>query len=403
MRNDDPATLSWQIPIIIAIGVILVVLAAFLMTQLDGIQRRSLLPPKRLTVIDQDATINAEGYDKVYLPGNEVLTATPTAATEATPGSPTPTPGAMGVAVLVPTCDSAPEGWTPYIVQQKDSLSSLAIKYGISKKAIVNANCLAYEQLILGQVIYLPQSESAQSEDSICGVPQNWIHYVVHPGDTLLKLAEERNSTVYLIMQANCLESTNITPGRKLFLPPVQPTKVFPTRTLPTATRPFPIFTPTNTPTRFIFPTPTPTASIIPSLTGTATATQAFITPSATPTPVTQTPTAAATQLPTATFTGTPEPPTATATNVIPSETPTLLPTDTMTPLPTETPTEPLPTATPSETPPLPTATGTPIPPTETATTMPPTETLEPTLQPTLTGTAPVHPPAMPSATVAYP
>ena len=220
MRDNESLTSSWQVPLIVVLGIVLVVVAAILLTQIDGIQRRSVLPPKRLPVIDQEATAAAGEPGIIYLPSKARITVTAPITISSTPLE---TPTAATVSELIPTCSALPEGWTDYIVKLGDSLASLAIKFDVNKKTIIQANCLAYEQIIQGQLIYLPQNVPTKNNETECGAPQDWIHTVVHPGDTVLKLAEEHQSTVYLIMNANCLENTYLVVGRKLFLPSSQP------------------------------------------------------------------------------------------------------------------------------------------------------------------------------------
>lgn len=57
-----------------------------------------------------------------------------------------------------------------------------------------------------------------------CDTPHNWIPYIVGPGDTLPKLARAHGTSVYHLMKANCIESTNLMAGRKIFLPAIPPT-----------------------------------------------------------------------------------------------------------------------------------------------------------------------------------
>ena len=379
MRENNTLSENWQVPLIIVIGIILVVLAAFLLTQIDNIQRRSLLPPKRLAIVDEEAANGEKDLEIVYLPGDEVVTATPSPTPESLSPTPSGTLDGTAVSVLVPTCGAAPEDWTPYIVQQGDSLSSLAIKYGVNKKTIAQANCLAYEQIIRGQLIYIPQDMASNTNQVNCGAPQGWLHYVVHPGDTLLKLAEDHNSTIYLIMNANCLESTYLAAGRKLFLPPPQATQIVPTRQFPSPTQPRPQLTVTATWTRQFIQTPTSTPTFFP-----------YVTETATSIIITTTPTPTLTPWPTETSTVTPSPITPTATEVTPTLVPTTIPSETPTAIPSITPTQIVPTATETAAP-LPTETNTPLPPTPT-----PTSILFP---PSPTSTVPVHPPAQPTTT----
>lgn len=223
MRDSESPFSSWQIPLMVALGIILVVLAAVLLAQIDNMQRRSVLPPKRLAVVNQDATIAAGELETIYLPGDVVITATASVAPVTPSPIPEQTPISTAVTVLVPICSHTPAQWSEYLVKSGDSLSSLAVKFGLNKKAISQANCLANEQIIQGQIIFLPQISYSKINETTCGAPKGWIHYITRHEDTLLDLANEHGQTVLSIMKANCLESTYLAAGRKLFLPPTKP------------------------------------------------------------------------------------------------------------------------------------------------------------------------------------
>jgi LysM repeat protein len=98
--------------------------------------------------------------------------------------------------------------------------------------------------------------------------PTHWRPYVVGRGDTLFSLAHRHGTTMDAIIFYNCLRSTQVWVGQRLYLPPL-PT---PTHTLtPTATptnTPTPTDTPTNTPTPTDTPTSTPTPTVPPDTTG---------------------------------------------------------------------------------------------------------------------------------------
>jgi len=242
----------------------------------------------------------------------------------------------------------------------------------------------------------------------LCIWPADWQPYIVQAGDTLALLASAARSSVYLLMQGNCLVNSGIQPGDVIYLPPLAfatPTQVVPRCGppiwwilvvvqrgdtlyslaqrhgttveniiwanclqsdriiagqrifLPPTVVVTPTFTPTRTGTPTLTPTPTPTVTGTPTVTATPTVTE---TPTDTPTP------------------------TVTPTEETVTPTPTITPTEeTVTPTPTVTPTEetitPTPTPTVSGTP-SPTPTETPIlTPTSTPTLPPPTETPTPT------------------------
>jgi len=223
-----------------------------------------------------------------------------------------------------------------------------------------------------------------------CTRPPGWIFYTVQAGDTLTRLARISGTTTVALMRGNCLATTTLFRGQKLYLPPafyVSPTPepypcgppfgwveyvVQPGDTLYGLSQRFDVpieilrqanclqtnaiylgqtlYVPPHLPTLTTTPSITPTiqatpTTVAPTPTTTATA-------SASPAP-TVTPTT-----PSATVTGTPAPASSTPTaTTIPSSTPsstwTPLPTATFTPSPTYTPTpSPTATSTPTSTPP---------------------------------------------------
>ncbi len=309
---------TWRDNLLITAAVMVTVTMALLLALVDAPLRLPAGSPTVLAVVPfSSATPSATA--SVTAPATLRLTqpaaATPTSAITAQPtrlmstrestGTPKP---ATAVPVLPPSCGNIPAGWVPYTVQPGDTYFYLAAQSGTTIAEIVGANCLDVNVLISGIVIYLPQRPPVRP---ICGSPPaSWERYTVQRGDTLYSLGLRHGTTVYAIMQANCLSSTRLTAGLAIFLPP-----------LPATATPIP--TPTSPPP----PPPTETA-IPPADTLTPTA---VVTDTPTSTPVIDTPT-----------------PTETETAVPPTDTPT--PTETPLP-PTETPTlTPEPTATPTET-----------------------------------------------------
>ncbi len=231
---------------------------------------------------------------------------TPTSSPTVKIPTATPIPTWPPTSTPTPPC-LPPASWWPYIVQPGDTLPILAARHGTSPEAIMQANCLSSPTIYPGQRLYLPPvyiTPTPTLSPTPCRPPADWQNYVVQRGDTLYALARRYNTTVYAIVQANCLTSYDIYVGQNLYLPPLPPTPT------PTVT-----YTPTSTPT--VTWTPTVTATPIDTETPTIT--------------------------PTAIETATTVPPTATAT-------PTVVPTATSTGSPTLTPIPPPPTATPSAT-----------------------------------------------------
>lgn len=254
----------------------------------------------------------------------------------------TPAPSAQPTLQPLPTGCAYPAGWRIYTVQPGDTLSGLALRAGIGLSVLMQANCLDTSDIQAGQPLYVPPAFYATPTLPYrCGPPLNWVIYTVQRGDTLYSLSRRFGVSIEAIRRANCLIGYTIRAGQPLYLPPLPPTR-FPTST-PTPT-PTSTATPTYTPT----PTPSPTGTTAPTPTDTPTPT-GTVSPTGTVTP-TPTETAGPTSTTTPTPTGTVEP------------TWTVTPTPSVTPAPTESPTptySPTPTSTES---PTPTSTPTPTP-----------------------------------------
>lgn len=246
---------------------------------------------------------------------------TPNALTETPTLTPTPTP----TLTPTPVCPPPPAGWVQVEYNQSQtSLFLLAQRYNITYQRLIEVNCLDKIPLQAIQLLYVPASAPTLAPTYVlsCYPPPGWPIYIVQWGDTLSRLAVRYGVSIEQLMRYNCLTSTLIYQGQRLYVPYVIP--------LPTWTPPVPTLT----------WTPTPTPSVV--------------TPSDTPTP-TWTPVPTDTPEPPVTPTievTTETPPTVTPPVVTPSFTPSA----TVPPPPTETP------APPTETP-VPTA---PLPPTET-------------------------------------
>jgi LysM repeat protein len=190
-----------------------------------------------------------------------------TAATQGATQMPSP-PGFTLPADCIP-----PKNWQPVIVQTGDTLLTLASRYQTTPNEIALANCLIVSTLIPGSVIYIPPPHPTEMAaipsptPTLCGPPPGWTLYTVQPEDNLFRIGLAYGVTVAQLQFANCLESTLIRPGDRLWVPDV-PTRTpqvsltfTPTKTRPPATS---TQTPTITPTPTGTPTPTPTEAGYP-------------------------------------------------------------------------------------------------------------------------------------------
>ena len=199
-------------------------------------------------------------------------TALPTFTASAFPSTPTPTssytpiplpPSETATLPPLPTNCPIPMGWIPVVVQQGDSLTSLALTYQVTSQMLSQANCLLDTNLLPGVVLYVPPLPTKVVVP--CSTPAGWVKYIVQPGDTLYRLSISYGITVQQLQRANCMgNSTLLVAGRIIYVPPWSPTPPTPTMT------PIPSETSTSFPDT---ETPTPTVQEIPSETPTDTAT----------------------------------------------------------------------------------------------------------------------------------
>lgn len=105
-----------------------------------------------------------------------------------------------------------PAGPTTYVVQQGDTLYSIARRFGTTVEAIKAANGLTSNTISVGQRLTIPGGTPSTPEPGAT-------LYVVQPGDTLYSISRRYNTTVQAIMAANGLTSTNIIVGQQLRIP----------------------------------------------------------------------------------------------------------------------------------------------------------------------------------------
>ncbi len=245
-------------------------------------------------------------------------TETPAITEVAVTLTPTPPVSPTPSEPLIPIC-SCPLGWIVYTVRRGDTLASLAWRTNTTTYALMEANCLSTSAIYAGQRIYLPST------------------YYVSPTPPPYPCGPPLGWVVYYVQPGDTLyglsrrfgvgidaiRRANCLSGYTIYL--WQPLYLPPPLHTPT-----PIPTPTFTPTPTLVPTltstltlsPTPTGTIMPTLTYTPTPTGTLtLTPTLTPTPADGTPT------PTPTATGSPTPtPTPTGTPATPTYTPTPTP-----------------------------------------------------------------------------
>ncbi len=344
--NSQTAPDSWYGNLLLVVGVVLTVVMALLMSQLDRLQTR-LVPTIQVVAQATEPVITPTPLSAIAL-----ATAVPASPTSIASNNDSTTSGST--AVPTAACGQPPAGWVSYLVQSGDTLYALSRDSGTTVDQIVQVNCLEAKLFVTGMQIYLPMIPPPPR--FACGPPDWWVRYLVQDGDTLFSLAQKRRTSVSKIMNANCMVSTRLYTGRQIYLPPGGATATLTATPVPSPTRKP---KPTNTavpPTHTATPPPVATLTstntpITPTnIPVTVTPTNTPVTPTNTPVTPTNTP-VTATNTP---VTPTTTPATPTNTPITPTNTPV---TATNTPItPTNTP------VTPTNTPVTPTSTNTPTP-----------------------------------------
>ena len=148
---------------------------------------------------------------------------TPTSTQTNTPHPPTDTPTITNT--LPPTDTPTPTGPLTYIVQELDTLSSIADEFGLDGiQVLMYVNDITDPDAIyVGQELIIPVEETELPTATPLPatlLPGQKIVYVVQPGDNLESIAAKFNSTAEAIAEENEIEDPNaIGVGQELIVP----------------------------------------------------------------------------------------------------------------------------------------------------------------------------------------
>ena len=148
---------------------------------------------------------------------------TPTPTQTNTPHPPTNTPTITNT--LPPTDTPTPTGPITYIVQELDTLSSIAEEFGLDGiQVLMYVNDITDPDAIyVGQELIIPVEETELPTTTPLPatlLPGEKIVYVVQPGDNLESIAAKFNSTAEAIAEENEIEDPNaIGVGQELIVP----------------------------------------------------------------------------------------------------------------------------------------------------------------------------------------
>ena len=199
-------------------------IAVFVVLAIHGIGLMALLmqgckpnvpPPEQQTAETNATAVPFEPTNPPTVPDTNLPTA---AATSPAPVIAEPAPTAPA---------TAPPGVTEYKIARGDTLGGLAKKFGVSLKALLDANPgITPEKLQIGQVIKIPAATSQPSASATTAATSNGMQtYKVQSGDTLIKIAGKFGVSVKAIRTANNLTTDRIRVGETLKIPakPVAP------------------------------------------------------------------------------------------------------------------------------------------------------------------------------------
>jgi len=111
-----------------------------------------------------------------------------------------------------PVVDPQPDSFTTYTIRSGDTLTAIALKYKVTVDAIVKLNNIANANLVsVGQVLKIPVTNPQ---------PSSFTNYTVRSGDTLSAIALKYGVTVAAIVKLNNMSNANlISVGQVLKIP----------------------------------------------------------------------------------------------------------------------------------------------------------------------------------------
>ena len=119
----------------------------------------------------------------------------------------------VGMILTIPNkSGSNPDNMFMYTVVKGDSLYSIAKRYGTSVEEIKKLNYLTSNNLVIGQVLRIPEMYTKPSDMVI----PNYVNYIVVKGDTLYSIAKKFNVSVDSIINDNNLKNDTLSIGQNL-------------------------------------------------------------------------------------------------------------------------------------------------------------------------------------------
>src|SRR5690554_6513525 len=138
MQGPLEGPLNWRTSLFLAVGVVVTVFMALLLSLADGLQVRLSLPPEPTEAVIAAVATTATP-PTVSLPTATPTSPPPTAtatASESDGKKATASPTPVTPVPVVPTCGVVPDDWVAYSVRRGDTLFRLAVNSGATVSAV---------------------------------------------------------------------------------------------------------------------------------------------------------------------------------------------------------------------------------------------------------------------------
>jgi cell wall-associated NlpC family hydrolase len=112
---------------------------------------------------------------------------------------------------------------SPYRVKNGDNVAKISKKFGVSVKALKEANNLQSDALKIRQVLVIPQSTRAKVTKASRTAPAVTATYVVASGDTLYRISRKTGVSVRDLRMMNGIGDNSLRVGQRLALARMEP------------------------------------------------------------------------------------------------------------------------------------------------------------------------------------
>ena len=105
-----------------------------------------------------------------------------------------------------------------HVVKKRETLNTIAKKYGVTVTALKSENNIKINKLKLGQRLEIPAKKTTLTRNTRTNTTNSTRNYLVKRGDTLAEIAVKFDVTSAEIKRWNKLKNSTLKPGRKLII-----------------------------------------------------------------------------------------------------------------------------------------------------------------------------------------